>query len=234
MASTKSRNKKPSKKRFSVTVKAAIIGGIIGLIGVITAAIITVNPDIFDLTSEKNLITTTPVSFTRYDDPLGIFSIEYPSNYAVVPNSNQKIDQGFVIQFAPIESLESPEGNRSKYGSIFVSAIRKKILNKDISVINDGTLNELPFLRPYDSFVLISNKKTEKGFLVHYKFVDNKFKDYNVHAYLLIEFDESSVFGVAYFVLDESLAYYQNILEHTFSSISWYPSRVEEYFPLTK
>lgn len=82
--------------------------------------------------------------------------------------------------------------------------------------------------------ITITNKKTEKGFLMNFKLMNENPDKSAMTIYTLIESDQTAVLIISFFVSDDSLPNYKTNIDHVFSSLSWSPSAVVNYLSLPK
>lgn len=196
------------RMKRSVTVIAALIGGIF----VVIAAIITVFPSL--LPKENKL--TLPFS-EKYDDPSGLFSIELPSIFKIAEReySTDHID---VIWRLDKERLNFDIPKKNYYyiavyvyifplpdGVVFdqytLNAIRNGE-NNDFFEKGMGKFNILDQFTVGDSVVL-NNERTEKGFILKERVTSANPELYpNIVLYELHEVD-STGFSIVDVVMNE-------------------------------
>src|SRR5688572_15508748 len=94
--------------------KTKIVIAIISLIGVLAAAIITIVPQVIELSRKSgDQANSPPVAFNRYDDPSSIFSIEYPAGLFL--RNREVVDNQIIVSI-------SSDGDSSEGISINVRA----------------------------------------------------------------------------------------------------------------
>jgi hypothetical protein len=153
--------KRRTKKKVSVTV----IGAIIAAIAAIIAAIIGIYPNLRDTDANTRItVTVTPETLIEYEDPLGIFTIEYPSSFflddrggvegsiaLLFNNKNKTASDNYIDTIAIwFERLDDPNSDvESLMHKRIVDVLEKKF---------EGVLE----------WTLISNERTSKGYFTHY------------------------------------------------------------------
>jgi hypothetical protein len=229
MPSRRRRGTKKSKKRVSVTVIAAIIGAI----GAVIAAIVGIYPDLFGLAHDKNLTTATPVSFSRYDDPYGMYSIEYPSNFVYLTR-NQNSKNLLLLLFVSREALEN-NNHSGQVSAVGVTVAYGKEYKKDNNLYaNDLFLKNLIQGNLGDQYLgksfLVSNETTAKGYRFHYRYVSNNQSPSEIEVYALFEVETEAMFSLVYVSAKPDENVDREVIEHMYANFSWDPSKVNQYF----
>jgi hypothetical protein len=232
-----SRSKKLERKRVSVT----IIAGVITALGAILAAMIGLFPAIWEQSSStKSIATSTPVTFSKYDDPSGMFTIEYPSGYSLTEReiSGEGLQVTFFLCCDPSkDSFQSGEA-----GMIHVWVGVNKHNFTDVSGLYDYMIGEIINNDMFQSGTeskLMSSEQKDNGYIFHAQLSMHKgirqewiYDFYSFYQLKRIAFDNpKSTFGVVYYMIDHN-AYeaYRGLIEHTFSSFVFSPLKINETF----
>lgn len=201
-----------------------VIVAIISLIGTIIIAL----PSFLDtgnilFVSKKN----SQSSFVRYDDPSGIFSIEYPSENGI---DNREITENEQISLAIMPRNKVSFFDKETFVTtsqfstlvILCGVSSKSLSNEQVITLTEDVLSDLS----YRDTIFITNRKTDDGYYVQYesKYLGQKtfshvLYKYKDGAYILIHIGSNGDFEFA-----------KSTSEHIISSLDWYPSKVVEFF----
>lgn len=214
---------KDAKKRKSVTIIAGWIMGI----GAIIAAIIGILPDLANGAPSKDNILGTPFNYNKYDDPVGEFSVEYPSNFHIgsrgYGNFNKfslsffpdNDDGPISLMFVEISKIKDTDFDAQEY-----------VNNYAIDVINGNNFNKEGF-----QAFLVSNEQTSKGYYLHYKTVCTNCDNDPSHMFMLWETENNIIAGVIVFARDgEISSHAQNVIDYVVKSFHWSSDDVENLF----
>jgi hypothetical protein len=214
MASKKATGKRLTKKRASVT----IIAGVIMAIGAVTAGVIGILPKLTESAiNNRSLVTLTPIVFSKYDDPLGLFSIEYPSDFYVLRRTIE--DRWLAVAFAARKEEPAVISLFAARDSPGLSAQNKVESLIDEMLTDTGRTSEL----------LISNKKTNKGYLVHSELVGPNGKGV-VEYYNLNESENDIHVAVLLRFPSNNPVYDNGMIQHIFSSFTWSYVELDKQF----
>jgi hypothetical protein len=211
----KQKSKAPRKLNIQITV------ALIGLAGAVIVALISKFPDLKNI---GRITTNDIVSFSKYDDPTGIFSIEFPSNFYV---SNRRISaDSFAITF-----LSRSEGDDEDQIHVTAEHYPSENVSENLQAATGfETLlhNESLGLR------VISNERTQDGYLLHFEFLGMRRPDkrsYDCQIYSLVEARSNMVINLSMTVCDESTEMYgDDIITQLFSSFQWSAPALQKAF----
>jgi hypothetical protein len=228
----------PKKQEIQPKIRVEIVVAVIGVVGTVLVALIALLPNT-NIFKSKPLATATPTVFIKYDDPLGVFSVEIPSNFIV--SSREKSNDGMTVVFAPVElkDMDKITMPLSQYGVLTVMVFRSTVNPTDVQGFNKFMNDYLieKFQKIFESkgkLITITNTKTNKGYLMSFKLIPTESNAPKETVYTLVENDQTAVLMMGFFVLDESLPSYQISIDHVFSNYSWSPSDIINYFSLPK
>jgi hypothetical protein len=230
----------PAQKRMTIKDKVSLAGAIIVGTAAIIAAVIGIFPDLLKLgnhatpTAMPNAATAMAISFNRYDDPYGMFSIEYPSDY-VVTSRNQTADTLAML----FRSTSLPDKDVLwRIESLDIKITRKatpwdqgSIAQYDASVIEDA-LQAQPNQTNYH---ILSNQNIQNGFIMHTQFsgvnLQTPTGTYTLVAdfYRLFLQEGNASVVVSYMLDDHWRNQRQAAINNTFSTFSWSSSNVAHY-----
>lgn len=217
-----STNGKPEKALQSSKERIGIVIAIISAIATVLAAIIAILPPILERYQSNEIIateiTTTPIpGFNKYDDPLGIFSIELPSDMRM---STRHVDgTDYYILFIAT-------GEYTFMVDVMARYYEEPLSMSDIDIFNESSIIDTLNNENVGKKTLISNKKTERGYYFVYE-EDGMSGLLNVH--LLREFDSHAYIGVSLVTNKYSEPVYGEIINEIVSSFSWSPDKILEH-----
>jgi hypothetical protein len=204
-------------------VKLNVVIALIGVIGTITAALIAVSPRLIEL----GLIGKTEVAFNNFDEPLGLFSIEYPSNFGLISREVNTLTADY--KFAPKEFARD-KAREDHLAFIYISVGLKDMSNTDVETLGNAFIDDavLEFNSNESKRVLVSNEKTERGYMTHFQevFSANSFVDF----YILSEYEGNTSALLMFMATSESVKNYSYMIDDIFSSFQWSPSEVLNHF----
>ena len=200
------------------TSKVSIVVALIALISAVSVAIINAHPDLL------GKVSATQIPFVKYDDPLGIISIEYPSGFQLTKRSVDYSLQYFSVEF------ENPSW-RGEYINIGIGT--QTATNMDIGTLNTNLIEYYTQLRSAqigDEWHLISNTKRDKGF---YFVLEGPplFNEQHRYLHKIVEIENGFEINVMLTVNhDDSNIYTKQVVEHFISTFSWSSSALEKVF----
>ena len=222
-------NKKDTQNRIQILI------AVIGLIGAVTVAVINLLGKQWEISTTNNILTPKSGIFpsptlvlNRFDDPLKLFSVSYPSNFYVY---NREIkDSDVTASIIPTGYTPVPESPNDENLALIAVVIRRSNASESVeSYFNDMINNTVFNYHDTDGKrTLISNEVVGNGYKLHFRetLSDKSFVDF----FIWNEFDTENKISAILMVLltDKSIPVYGNAVDSIIESFTWNPRKANE------
>ena len=210
-----------SKKKTRIKTPIPVLVAIIGLVGTLFVGL----PEFLKLRKDPETIANLELSLIKYDDPSGIFTIEYPSDCSVT-NRGKRNPTNIEVEFLPKNIVKI---NENIYWSPAPSLYIEVHSGLDTFPIynNEDFIEQLKLMMtdPED-MIFITNQRTNKGYFAHY---EDKLLGHKIQNFILYE-SENGAYVFVFIYVNGDFEYAIKSSERILSSFQWSPSRVIEYF----
>lgn len=212
-----------------------IVVAIIGTFGVVVAALIAVLPNMNSSKKEVAVTQTpnSPVGFNKYDDPLGTFSFDLPSNFVIFSRdvADKEISVGFhTTQVEQSENTsEIPASQDIVTGHVQVGILDEPVVLSDIDSVNENNLMQALGDTSFGKRNLISSQRTPKGYFMKLEEIG---KSGHLFIYYLVEYDGKSYILLTFMTNEESDLLYGESIKHSVESFTWNSEKILNYFKI--
>jgi hypothetical protein len=179
----------------------------------------------------NNVTSSTPIGFNTYDDPLGLYSFDLPSDFVIVSRIN--LDTQRSIKFTQKKVGQTENASESHAlkdaitGLVKVGVLSESVILSDLDSVNENFLIQTLGDNYSEKRNLVYNQKTSKGYLIKLEEIggiDHSF------IYYLVEYDGRAFILLMFTTNEESDLVYNEKINHSIKSFTWDAKKILRHF----